>query len=84
MAEIKKKKNRHMRSLLSNSQSNTFLCISVLVLYSTSEIFLSVSFLLSSIFLSMPTIPTARVLPAYTTMKERKTRVSKHTGEDKQ
>lgn len=41
----------------------------------TSEMFLSVSFLFSSIFLSMPTIPTARVFPAYMTTKEKK----KHT-----
>jgi len=34
--------------------------------------FLSVSFLFSSIFLSMPTIPTARVLPAYMTTKGKK------------
>lgn len=44
-----------------------------MLLSSTSEMFLSVSFLFSSIFLSMPTIPTARVLPAYRTTKERKT-----------
>lgn len=47
--------------------------LSVILLSSTSEMFLSVSFLLSSIFLSMPTIPTARVLPACKTTKERKT-----------
>lgn len=51
-----------------------------LFLYSTSDMFLSVSFLLSSIFLSMPTIPTARILPAYTKKMERKTQEVKNTG----
>lgn len=56
-----------------NSSSGTFLTVYFSPI--TSEMFLSVSFLFSSIFLSMPTIPTARVFPAYMTTKEKK----KHT-----
>lgn len=41
--------------------------------------FLSVSFLLSSIFRSIPTIPTARIFPVYTIMMDRKTQVFKNT-----
>lgn len=39
----------------------------------TSEMFLSVSFLFSSNFLSMPTIPTALILPGCETKVENKT-----------
>lgn len=39
----------------------------------TSEMFLSVSFLFSSSFLSMPTIPTALILPGWKTKVENKT-----------
>ena len=67
-----------------NSHSDTFVGISVFSVHSTSEMFLSVSFLFSSIFLSMPTIPTARVFPVYMTTKERKTHTVKPTfGTDK-
>lgn len=45
----------------------------------TSDMFLSVSFLLSSIFLSMPTIPTARILPAYMNKMERNTQEDLNT-----
>lgn len=44
----------------------------LVLVYSTSDMFLSVSFLLSSIFRSIPTIPTARIFPAYViTMKKK-------------
>lgn len=42
--------------------------------------FLSVSFLLSSIFRSIPTIPTARILPAYATKMEGKIQVVSDTS----
>lgn len=50
------------------------------LVYSTSDMFLSVSFLRSSIFRSIPTIPAARILPAYATKMEKKMQVVNHTA----
>lgn len=67
----------HHQPLPSFSQSIIKFVLSTLLAFSqiyhlTSEMFLSVSFLFSSSFRSMPTIPTARVLPACESTKDEK------------
>lgn len=69
------------------SMDNTSVCFCFLyiahcecvLIFHTSEIFLSVSFLFSSNFRSIPTIPTARVLPAYRTTENSRKKYHPHS-----
>lgn len=69
------------------SMDNTSVCFCFLYIahcecvlnFHTSEIFLSVSFLFSSNFRSIPTIPTARVLPAYRTTENSRKEYHPHS-----